>query len=135
MTPRQCRSTLFAVALLSLLATIPTAAQDAVTVQTVTASSNTVDVPVFIRDVSGTPLGRDQPAGSKIQGISIRVLYAPASAVQSVTFTRAGITANLTATEFFPASSGAIALVMSFDESTNLISGRRRIQQIGRAHV
>src|SRR5438067_6155991 len=95
MTPKQCRSTLFAVALLSLLATIPTAAQDVVTVQTVTASSNTVDVPVFIRDVSGTPLGQDRPAGSKIQGISIRVFYAPAAAVQSVTFTRAGIAAGL----------------------------------------
>lgn len=119
MTPKQCRNTLFAVAFLSLFVTITVVAQDAVTVQTVTASSNTVDVPVFIRDASGTPLGMDRPAGSKIQGISIRVLYAPASAVQSVTFTRAGITANLTATEFFPASSGAIALVMSFDEATN----------------
>jgi hypothetical protein len=120
MTPKQCRGTLFAVAFLSLLATIPSAAQDAVTVQTVTASSNTVDVPVFIRDVSGTPLGQDRPAGSKIQSISIRVFYAPAAAVQSVTFTRAGITAGLTPiSEFTPASSGAISLLTTFDEGTN----------------
>ena len=66
------------------------------TVATVPANSNTVDVPVYIRDVSGTPLGKDQPAGSKIQSISIRVTYAPAAAVQSVTFSRAGITAGLT---------------------------------------
>jgi len=122
MTPKQCRNTLFAVAFLSLLATIPAVAQDAVTVQTVTASSNTVDVPVFIRDAAGTPLGMDRPAGSKIQSISIRVTYAPASAVQSVTFTRAGITAGLTpVSEFMPASSGAISILMTFDESTNPI--------------
>ena len=119
MTPKQCRSTLFVVALFSLLIVIPAAAQDVVTVKTVSASGNTVDVPVYIRDVAGTPLGKDQPVGSRIQGISIRVLYSPASAVQTVTFTRAGITAPLTATEFFPASSGAISLVMSFDETTN----------------
>jgi hypothetical protein len=122
MTPKQCRNTLFAVALLSLLTTIPAAAQDAVTVGTVTANGNTVDVPVFIRDLAGTPLGQDRPAGSKIQSISIRVFYAPAAAVQSVTFTRAGITAGLTPiSEFTPAASGAISLLMTFDEGTNPI--------------
>jgi hypothetical protein len=122
MTPKHCRNTLFAVALLSLLATIPVAAQDAVTVGTVPANGTTVDVPVFIRDVAGTPLGQDRPAGSKIQSISIRVFYAPAAAVQSVTFTRAGITAGLTPiSEFTPAASGAISLLMTFDEGTNPI--------------
>jgi hypothetical protein len=122
MTPKQCRSTLFAVAVLSLLTTLPVVAQDVVTVQTVTASGNTVDVPVFIRDVAGTSLGVDRPAGSKIQSISMRVTYAPSAAVQSVTFTRAGITAGLTPiSEFMPASSGAISLLMTFDEGTNPI--------------
>jgi hypothetical protein len=122
MTPKQCRNTLFAVALLSLLATIPAAAQDAVTVGTVPANGATVDVPVFIRDLAGTPLGQDRPAGSKIQSISIRVFYAPAAAVQSVTFTRAGITAGLTPiSEFTPSASGAISLLMTFDEGTNPI--------------
>jgi len=122
MTPKQRRSTLFAAAVLSLLAAIPAAAQDAVTLGTVTAAGNTVDVPVFIRDIAGTPLGQDRPAGSKIQSISIRVFYAPAAAVQSVTFTRAGITAGLTPiSEFMPASSGAISLLMTFDEGTNHI--------------
>lgn len=122
MTPKQCRNTLFAVAFLSLLVTTTVVAQDAVTIQTVTASSNTVDVPVFIRDASGTPLGMDRPAGSKIQSISIRVFYSPAAAVQSVTFTRAGITAGLTpVSEFNPASTGAISLLTTFDEGTNQI--------------
>jgi hypothetical protein len=120
MTPKQCRSALFALAVLSLLATVPAAAQDAVSVGTASATGNTVDVPVFIRDVAGTPLGQDRPAGSKIQSISIRVTYAPAAAVQSVTFSRAGITAGLTPiSEFTPASSGAISLLMTFDEGTN----------------
>jgi hypothetical protein len=122
MTPKQRRATLFAVAVLSLLAILPVVAQDAVTVGTVTANGNTVDVPVFIRDVAGTPLGQDRPAGSKIQSISMRVTYAPSAAIQSVTFTRAGITAGLNPiSEFMPASSGAISLLMTFDEGTNPI--------------
>jgi len=122
MTPKQCRSTLFAIAVLSLLTTLPVVAQDVVTVGTITANGNTVDVPVSIRDVAGTSLGMDRPAGSKIQSISMRVTYAPSAAVQSVTFTRAGITAGLTPiSEFMPASSGAISLLMTFDEGTNPI--------------
>jgi len=45
---------LFLILLVSFAAA-PVAAQDAVTVQPVNASANTVDVPVYIRDVSGTP--------------------------------------------------------------------------------
>src|SRR6185436_1305113 len=55
----------------------------------------TINIPVFIRDTSGTPLGIDQPPGSRIQSYSIKVDYAPGSAVQSITFTRAGINAPL----------------------------------------
>src|SRR5882672_5870466 len=98
------------------------AAQDVVTVQTVTADGPTVDVPVFIRDVSGTPLGVDRPAGSKIQSFSIKVNYSPAAAVSSVSFSRAGITAGLSpAFEASPAGSGTISLLASFAESTNPI--------------
>jgi hypothetical protein len=96
--------------------------QDVVTVATVTATGLTVDVPVSIRDTSGTPLGIDQPAGSRIQSYSIKVDYSPASAVSSVTFTRAGITTTLTPTfESSPASAGSISLLDTFQESTNLI--------------
>jgi len=98
------------------------AAQDVITVGTATADGPTVDVPVSIRDVSGTPLGLDQPPGSRIQAFSIRVNYAPASAVSSVTFSRAGITTNLTpAFETSPSSAGSISLLDSFQQSTNPI--------------
>src|SRR5437016_5519760 len=102
---------------------LPAAAQqDVVTVGSATASGTTVDVPVSIRDVSGTSLGVDRPAGSKIQAFSIKVSYAPASAVSSVTFTRAGITANLNpVSEFTPATTGAISLIEVFQESTTPI--------------
>src|SRR5436190_8684319 len=102
----------------------PVPSSDTVTVGTVSLASagSTVDVPVYIRDASGTPLGIDQPPGSRIQSYSLTVNYAPASAVQSVTFTRAGITAPLTpAFESSPSAAGTISLLDVFQESTNLI--------------
>src|SRR5947199_10063519 len=102
----------------------PVPSSDTVTVGTVSLASagSTVDVPVFIRDASGTPLGIDQPPGSRIQSYSLTVNYAPASAVQSVTFTRAGITQSLTpAFESSPSSAGSITLIETFNETTNLI--------------
>src|SRR5690349_14815356 len=93
------RSRFSLVVLLILSSVLPAgraAAQDVITVGTVTADNGpTVEVPVSLRDVSGTPLGMDQPAASRIQAFSIRVTYSPASAVSSVTFSRAGVTANL----------------------------------------
>ncbi|HET7436083.1 MAG TPA: hypothetical protein VFN10_15340 [Thermoanaerobaculia bacterium] len=97
-------------------------AQDVVSVGTVSISGSVADVPVYIRDTPGTPLGIDKPAGSKIQSFSIKVTYAPASAVQSVSFSRAGITAGLTPTsEFAPATNGSASLLATFRETTNLI--------------
>ncbi|HYU26090.1 MAG TPA: hypothetical protein VEO74_12860 [Thermoanaerobaculia bacterium] len=130
--------------LLGLLAAVPAMAQtaDTVTVGTVSIASagSTVDVPVFIRDASGTPLGLDQPPGSRIQSYSLTVNYAPASAVQSVTFTRAGITAPLTpAFESSPSAPGTISLIDVFQESTNLIpftlNGAPPGNQVGVLHV
>ncbi|MEO8380265.1 MAG: hypothetical protein ABI779_11430 [Acidobacteriota bacterium] len=97
---------------------------DVITVATVSGSSDAVvDVPVYIRDTAGTPLGIDQPPGSRVQSYSIRVTYAPGAAVQAITFTRAGITLPLTPTfESSPAVPGSsIALLGNFDEATNLI--------------
>lgn len=110
-----------AFAVLSLF--VPAAfAQDVVTVGSLTTSSTTVDIPVSIRDTAGTPLGIDKPSGSRIQAFSIRVDYAPAAAVSSVTFTRAGVTASLTPTfETSPSSAGSISLLDTFQESSNLI--------------
>jgi hypothetical protein len=97
-------------------------AQDAITVASVTADNATVDVPVYIRDAGGTPLGMDQPPASRIQAFSIRVLYSPASAVQSISFSRAGITAGLSpAFETSPSTAGAISLLASFQQSSNPI--------------
>lgn len=115
----------FLVVAIGALPLFPTLAQpvpnDVITVGTV-SGSGVVDVPVFIRDTAGTTLGIDQPAGSRIQSYSLRVAYAPAAAVQSITFTRAGITAPLTPTfENSPAVPGSISLLGNFDETTNLI--------------
>jgi hypothetical protein len=101
----------------------PPLPQDVVTVGIVNGPQfSTVDVPVYIRDNSLTALGRDQPPGSRIQSYSIKVTYAPASPVQSITFTRAGITTSLTPTfESSPAAAGSISLLDTFQEATNLI--------------
>jgi hypothetical protein len=81
-----------------------------------------IDVPVSIRDTSGTPLGIDQPPGSRIQSWSIKVNYAPATSVQSITFTRSGISQSLTPLfESSPAAPGSISLLDTFQEATNLV--------------
>ena len=121
---RSTRANAFAVAaLLSFLIPVTaSAASDVITVGNVTATGSSVDVPVYIRDVSGTSLGMDQPAGSRIQSFSIKVDYSPASAVQSISFNRAGVTQNLTPTsEFKPATAGSVSLLDTFQESSNLI--------------
>jgi hypothetical protein len=97
--------------------------QDVITVGSGSGAPGTVvDIPVYIRDTSGTPLGIDQPPGSRIQSYSIKVNYSNAAAVQSVTFTRAGITQSLTPTfESSPSGPGTITLLDTFAENTNLI--------------
>jgi uncharacterized protein YjdB len=123
MTLKQSRLTLLSVVLflITLAAVSPLAAQDAITIGTVTATGNTVDVPVYVRDVAGTPLGRDKAAGHRIQSFSIKVSYSPAAAVQSVTFSKAGITAGLTGFENSPNPSGAISWLASFSESAEVV--------------
>jgi len=117
------------------------ATPDVVTVATVNGPQfSAVDVPVSIRDRSGTPLGLDQPAGQHIQAYSIKVTYAPASAVQAITFTRGGITTALTpAFESSPSSPGTISLIDSFSEGTNPIpftlNGAAPGNQVGTLHV
>jgi uncharacterized protein YjdB len=115
------RFSMFA-ALFTLFLAGAVGAQDAVTVGTVTASGTTVDVPISIRDVAGTPLGIDRPAGSKIQSFSIKVTYAPVSAVASIAIERDGITASLSPTsEFKPTTASSVSILDTFQESTNPI--------------
>src|SRR5437773_356470 len=97
--------------------------QDVVTVGTVFGpAGTTVDVPVFIRDTSGTPLGMDQPPGSKLQSYSIKVNYAPATSLHSITVSRAGTATSLTPLfESSPPSPGTSTLRDTLQESTNVI--------------
>jgi hypothetical protein len=134
-----------AAVLLGAIVAVPVFAQappaDVVTVGSgSTSPGTTIDVPVFIRDTSGSPLGIDQPPGSRIQSYSLTVNYSPASAVQSITFTRGGITQPLTpAFESSPASAGQISLIDVFDENTNLIPFTSNAalpgNQVGTLHV
>lgn len=139
---KMIRKVLLSVAVSALCATAALAQipPDVVTVGTVSSSASSVDVPVYIRDTSGTPLGIDQPTGSRIQSYSLRVLYS-SPAVQSITFTRGGITSSLTPTfENSPAVPGSsIALLDTFVESTNLIPFTSNAtlpgDQVGTLHV
>jgi len=95
---------------------------DSITVGTVTATGTTVDVPVYIRDISGTALGMDQAAGAKIQAFSMKVSWSPTSAVSSVSFARAGITSALAPTaESHPSTPLSRSLLNTFQESSNPI--------------
>ncbi|HEY0144208.1 MAG TPA: VCBS repeat-containing protein [Thermoanaerobaculia bacterium] len=109
------------------VAAMPLLAKDVLTVGSMTAKKNTtVEVPVYLRDVSGTPLGTDKGAGSKIQGVAFRVRISPASAVNSVSFSRRGVFSGktplyeLNATP--PGSISSVGYVSSFAEATNLIA-------------
>src|SRR4051794_22611466 len=103
----------------ALLLPLAAAAQDVITVGSATVAGSTVDIPVYVRDTAGTPLGVDQPAGSKIQSFSIRVNYSPSSAISGATFTRAGITASLSPTfESSPSGAGSISWLATFAEGS-----------------
>jgi hypothetical protein len=118
--------TAFAVATITgLMPAAPAAAQplpqDVVTVASVQGAGS-VDVPVYIRDVSGTPLGIDQPFGARIQAYGIRITASPAADVGSMTLVRAGITQTKTPLfESNPNGAGNASLIDTFDETTNLL--------------
>lgn len=102
-----------------LAASLPVAAQDVLTVGTTSASAgSTVAVPLYLQDVTGTPLGTDAGAGKRIQAISFQVSF-PALAVTSASFARVGALAGLTpAFEQTLNGSGSIGWLGSFMEST-----------------
>jgi hypothetical protein len=109
-------------AVLFLAAALPAAAQDVLTVGTTSASAgSTVAVPLYLQDVTGTPLGTDAGAGNRIQAISFQISF-PALAVTSASFTRAGVLAGLTPSfEQTVNGSGSIGWLGSFMESTQPI--------------
>jgi hypothetical protein len=109
---------------LTLLAALPLfAASDVLTVGTISAQRGTVAaVPVYVRDVSGTPLGMDQVAANRIQGLGFKVTYSPAASVSAATFVPGGALQGLTplySTVLTPP--GAVGYVGSFAQSTNPI--------------
>jgi len=109
---------------LTLLSALPLfAASDGLTVGTLTATSGSVAaVPVYVRDISGSPLGMDQSAANRIQGIGFKITYSPTSAVSGATFARGGVLQGLTPLyETVLTPPGAVGYVGSFAQSTNPI--------------
>src|SRR5262249_50804596 len=109
--------------LLIVFIALPLFGADTLTIGNLSAArGTTANVPVYVRDTSGSPLGMDQAAANRIQGIGFKVSYAPLASVTVVSFTRAGVLQGLTAlyeTTLTPA--GSVGYVGSFAQSTNPI--------------
>jgi IPT/TIG domain len=60
-------------------------ATDVLTIGTVSVSSGTgqVEVPIYIQDNTGTPIGRDQGARLRISGFAMQVVYGPKPCVDT----------------------------------------------------
>ncbi|HEX7809463.1 MAG TPA: hypothetical protein VF608_12075, partial [Thermoanaerobaculia bacterium] len=67
------------------------AANDVLTIGTVSAPKGTILVPVYVRDVSTTRLGVDKATGQRIQALGFRVRFSPAGSITNATFSRAGV--------------------------------------------
>lgn len=87
----------------------------------------TVHVPVYVSDVSGTALGVDRPAGSKIQAVSFRVAPSPTGAIATdlsgnlaIVVTPAGITSALGIPVFqiAPRTPSTFGFLAIFNESS-----------------
>lgn len=87
-----------------------------------TSAGNVVNVPIFVRDESATPLGIDRPPGSRIQGLAFRVDFPPGT-VTAASIAPSGITAGLTPL-FGPSSNFAansVNYLVSYAEAGNAI--------------
>jgi hypothetical protein len=83
------------------------------------AASGSVGIPVYVRDVSGTPLGVDAGGGKRIQGIAFKVLF-PTELVQSVSFARTGVTAAPSPLfQSTPSGADYASVLLSFSESAS----------------
>gem|GEM_PF-3340924 len=75
--------------------------KDVLTIGTVTVSSGTgqVEVPIFIQDNAGTPIGRDMGATMRISGFAMQVTYGPNSCIDTpaVTTDRIDLTGGILA--------------------------------------
>jgi hypothetical protein len=98
-------------------------AQDVLSVASATATTDVIELPVYVRDVSATPLGVDQAAGSKAQGVAFRVNITPANAVKAIYYARGGVTSALTPLyELSLKPAGAVTYLGSFSETTSPIA-------------
>jgi hypothetical protein len=113
----RCRILLFL-----LLAAIPAAAQDVLTLGTGAApGGGAAVVPVSILDHTGTPLGADAGTGNRIQGVGFKVMFST-DLVSSVSFTRAGVMASPAPLfELMLQGPGYMSYLVSFTESTSPI--------------
>ncbi len=71
--------------LVASAAEVAAQATDVLTIGTVSVSSGTgqVEVPIFIQDNTGTPIGRDQGARLRISGFALQVVYGPNSCIDT----------------------------------------------------
>ncbi len=71
--------------LVASAAEVAAQATDVLTIGTVSVSSGTgqVEVPIFIQDNTGTPIGRDRGAGLRISGFAMQVVYGPNSCIDT----------------------------------------------------
>lgn len=117
--------TSLATAVLSLLPTLALGAADSMTVGSVTADMSTVEVPIYIRDVAGTPLGSDQPAGARIQAIAFKIVYDPAKIASirvQYSDLSGGVLRGLTPLfSSVPRTENSISFLASYNESTAAI--------------
>lgn len=101
-------------------------AKEVLTIGSTTAKKNTtIELPVYLRDVSNTYVGMERGAGEKLQAVAFRVNVSPAAAVNSVSFSRRGVFAGKTPLYELamtpPGSTSSVGYVVSFAESTNPI--------------
>ncbi len=130
MTDAARRSTLARTAILVLTvlwaASGPAAAgQDVLTVGSVldAHAGQLVAVPIYVRDLAGTPLGGDAGAGRSIQGLSMTVQVSPLAAAAPVEFQRAGVTDGPAAVfEAELAATGQRSWIIAFSETADPLS-------------
>ncbi len=89
-----------AVLVVALLAPATIAsAQDVITLGSISkvSAGQVITVPVYVRDVAGTPLGVDQASGRAIQALAVTVEATSSDVVSILDFQRAGLTSSLVA--------------------------------------
>jgi len=113
--------------MLAAAAALPesSAAQDALLIGAATgARGAVVEVPIYVKDAEGTPLGEEYVFGQNIQGFAFQIQYEPAEAVASIRAVRSGLTQELSAPyETRRATGNTVSYLMASSEGAQRISG------------